>query len=658
MAGEFRTVIIENVTPELDGGRYPVKREVGGELVVEADIFREGHDQIAARLLYRRYDERDWRARPMAYWDNDRWRGSFPLGENTRYVYTIEAAPDVVRSWAADLKKRVDAGQDVTSELLEGRRVVEEAAGRAAGPDRQRLRRAAEQLDPADCERAVAVALEPELADLAGRYDDPALRTCYDRELEVVVDRERAAYAAWYELFPRSQGTDPSRGATFREAEGRLPAIAAMGFDVVYMTPIHPIGRTNRKGPNNSLVAGPADPGSPYAIGGEAGGHTAVHPDLGTLADFEHFERRARELGMELAMDFAIQVSPDHPWVREHPEWFYHRADGTIKFAENPPKKYEDIYPLNFYGPHRQTLYEALREVLRFWIRHGVRIFRVDNPHTKPFDFWGWLIGSIQAEYPDVIFLSEAFTRPKVMKLLAKAGFTQSYTYFTWRNEKQEYAEYLTEITSPPVSDYLRGNLFVNTPDILPEILQAGGRAAFIMRLVLAATSSSVYGMYSGYELCENRAREPGSEYYADSEMYQYKVWDWDRAGNIVEIVTLINRIRRENPALQQYRNLRLFRSDNPRISCYGKQTPDRSNTIVVVVNMDPFTTHDGLVELPLAELGLDPDQPYEMCDLLSEARYTWRRASNYVRVDPAVMPAHIFRLRQRPQAERGFEYF
>jgi starch synthase (maltosyl-transferring) len=655
---DIRTVVIENVAPELDDGRYAIKREVGEDLVVEADIFREGHDQLAARLLYRRADQREWREVPMVHRDNDRWLGSFPLEENARYAYTIEARPDVFRSWALDLKKRADAGQDPRSDLLEGRRLLEEAATRAEREDRVALLEAGRRLDPAEPEAAIAAAMDSHLWDLAGRNDDPALRTCYDRELEVFVDRERARFAAWYEIFPRSQGTDPTRSATLREAEARLPAIREMGFDVVYMTPIHPIGRTNRKGPNNTLVAGPDDPGSPYAIGSEAGGHTAIHPDLGTIEDFDRFEQAARRLGMELAMDFAIQVSPDHPWAKEHPEWFYRRPDGTIKFAENPPKKYEDIYPINFYGPHREELFQALRDVLIFWIRHGVRIFRVDNPHTKPFDFWKWLIRGIQDEHPDVIFLSEAFTRPKVMKLLAKAGFTQSYTYFTWRNEKQEYAEYLTEITSPPVADYLRGNLFVNTPDILPEILQVGGRPAFILRLVLAATSSSVYGMYNGYELCENRPRVPGGEYYADSEMYQYKVWDWDRPGNIVEIVTRVNRIRRENSALHLYRNLRFFRADNPQHICYGKQTPDRSNTIVVVANMDPFTAHDGMVHLPLAELGVNPDEPYEMWDLLTDARYMWRGSSNYVRLDPRVAPAHIFRLRQRPHAEQGFEYF
>jgi starch synthase (maltosyl-transferring) len=417
-----------------------------------------------------------------------------------------------------------------------------------------------------------------------------------------------------------------------------------MGFDVLYLTPIHPIGLTNRKGPNNSLQAGPGDPGSPYAIGGPAGGHTAIEPDLGTLDDFDHFQRAVRAHGLELAMDFAIQVSPDHPWVEQHPDWFYRRPDGTIKYAENPPKKYEDIYPVNFSTADWPALWNALAEVVEFWAAREVRIFRVDNPHTKPFDFWAWLIARVQRRYPDVIFLSEAFTRPKVMKALAKLGFTQSYTYFTWRNEKREIEDYLTEITSPPISEYFRGNLFANTPDILPLVLQQGGRPAFQLRLVLAATTSSLYGIYSGFELCENQAR-PDSEVYLDSEMYQHKVWDWDRPGNIVELVAQINRIRRENPALQRYDNLRFYPTDDQQLLCYGKRSADGSNNIVVVLNLDPFAARHGLVHLSTADFGLADDEPYEMHDLLTDARYTWRGATNWVRLDPQQAPAHIFRL-------------
>ena len=653
----FRSVVIESVTPELDGGRYPVKREVGDTLVVEADLFKEGHDLFAGRVLYRGPNDTVWHETPLAFWDNDRWRGSFVLTEIGVYRYTVEAYPDVYRSWATDTKKKVDAGQDVASELLEGARLLGELAELGADGERSTLLDAATTVgNPEAIDEALRLALDPVLIDLAASHVDPKIVTRYDRELEVKVDRERARYGAWYEIFPRSQGTDPTRSATFREAEARIPAIAAMGFDAVYMTPIHPIGLKNRKGPNNTLVAGPNDPGSPYAIGAAAGGHTAIEPALGTLDDFDHFNTVVHQHGMELVMDFAIQVSPDHPWVTEHPEWFYHRPDGTIKFAENPPKKYEDIYPLNFNCENWQALWAEMRDVLLFWARRGVRIFRVDNPHTKPLDFWAWAIREVQREFPDTVFLAEAFTRPKVMKALAKAGFSQSYTYFTWRNERKEIEEYLTEITQPPVAEYFRGNLFVNTPDILPDILVKGGRPAFIMRLILAATTGSTYGMYNGYELCENIPRYPGSEYYLDSEMYQHKVWDWDRPGNIVESVTQINQIRRENPALHLYKNLRFYGSEDERILFYGKATPDGSNVILVALNLDPFETHHGGVFLPPGELGIRDDEVYEVEDLLTGATYSWHGRHNWVRLDPHVQPAHILRIRRTSLTPEGPE--
>jgi len=585
----------------------------------------------------------------MSHVDNDRWRAAFALDEIGRYLYTIEAMPDMYRSWVTDTEKKAAAGQDLAADLLEGARLLSEAAERAHGAERVALLDAAHVLRrPRDQAGALKAAADPALVELASRHRDSALVVRYDRQLEVIVDRPRARFAAWYEIFPRSQGTEAGRSGTFRDAERRLPAIQAMGFDVLYLTPIHPIGATNRKGPNNSLAARPNDPGSPYAIGSRAGGHTAVEPSLGTLEHFDHFQQAVRAHGLELALDFALQVSPDHPWVREHPHWFYRRQDGSIKFAENPPKKYEDIYPLNFSNPEWRSLWRELKGVIDFWVARGVRIFRVDNPHTKPFDFWAWLIRQVQREHPDVIFLSEAFTRPKVMKALAKLGFTQSYTYFTWRNEKLELAEYLTEITSPPVAEYLRGNLFTNTPDILTDVLQTGGRPAFIMRLILAATCSSVYGIYNGFELCEARAR-PGTEVYADSEMYQHKVWDWDRAGNIVDIVATVNRIRRENPALQLYTNLRFYDSDDPHILFYGKATPDLDNVILVALNLDPFGPHDSWVHLPAAELGIADDEPYEVHDLLSGARYSWRGRHNWVRLDPQVWPAHILRVNPAP---------
>lgn len=644
----FRTVVIEGVTPELDGGRYPVKREVGAIFIVEADLFREGHDILAGRVVYRAPGSAVPEFAPLTFVDNDRWRGTFELETPGVYTYTVEAYPDLYRSWASDTKKKADAAQDVSSELLEGGRLLERLAAFGTEGDRTTLLEAAKTVgDTTALETALQLALDPVLVDLASSHIDPVVVTRYDRDLQVKVDRVRARFGTWYEIFPRSQGTDPTRSATFREAEARIPAIAAMGFDVLYMTPIHPIGLTNRKGPNNTLVAGPNDPGSPYAIGSEAGGHTAIAPELGTLDDFAHFEQTAKAHGMELAMDFAIQASPDHPWVTEHPEWFYHRPDGTIKFAENPPKKYEDIYPVNFHCEAWRELWAELRDMTLFWARRGVRIFRVDNPHTKPLDFWVWMIREVQQEFPDTIFLAEAFTRPKVMKALAKAGFTQSYTYFTWRNERDEIEEYLTEITQPPVSEYFRGNLFINTPDILPDILQHGGRPAFIMRLVLGATVGSTYGIYSGYELCENVPRYPGSEYYIDSEMYQHKVWDWDRPGNIVEIVTAVNQIRHANPALQLYSNLRFYGSEDSNIIFYGKATPDLDNIILVALNLDPFEVHYGGVFLPTGEFGIRDDEVYEVEDLLTGATYSWYGRHNWVRLDPKVQPAHILRVRR-----------
>jgi starch synthase (maltosyl-transferring) len=586
--------------------------------------------------------------------DNDRWMGQFTVSRNTRYTYSVLAFTDVYGSWCADLQKRLAAAQDVSSELLEGLRLVEQAAARCTDVgDRGRLDgyarrwRTLQQGGPTALRGAAEIAISADLGEIMDRCPDRGDATRYPHDLGLVVDRVAARFASWYEIFPRSQGTDPTRSATFREAEARLAAIAAMGFDTLYMTPIHPIGTVNRKGPNNTLVAGPNDPGSPYATGSAAGGHDAVAPELGTLEDFRHFQDQAHAVGLELALDFAIQVAPDHPWVTQHPEWFYHRPDGSIKYAENPPKKYEDIYPLNFRSSDWKNLWAAWRDIVELWVERGVRVFRVDNPHTKPIAFWEWLIGDIQSRYPDVIFLAEAFTRPKMMRALAKAGFTQSYTYFTWRNTKWELQDYLTELTQTSMKEYYRANFFVNTPDILAHILQFGGRAAFRMRLVLAATLSSAYAIYNGFELVENTPRgQPGTtEYYQDSEMYQHKVWDWDRPGNIIEDVTRINRIRRENPALQLYQNLRFFSSDNDQVLVYGKATSDGTNNIVCVVNLDARWAQAAWVDVPAHEWGIPYDQPYVVHDLLSGERYTWRGNRNWVRLDPDVRPAHILRV-------------
>src|SRR5438552_11953548 len=617
----YAAIAIEDVQPELDGGHWPIKRVVGDVVEVSADIFKEGHDLLFARTISRTVAQADemWQESPMRLVENDRWVGSFTVQQNTRYVYSVLAFTDVFGSWRADFQKRLAAAQDVASELLEGLRLLEEAIERCSdASDRGRLQAYAErwralQGQVPNGQRAAAeLAISADLGEILDRWPDRSDATRYRRELELIVDRPAARFAAWYEIFPRSQGTDPTRSATFSEAQLRLPAIAAMGFDTLYMPPIHPIGTTKRKGPNNTLVAGPNDPGSPYAIGGAGGGHEAIAPELGTVDDFLHFQHEARQHGLELAMDFAINCSPDHPWVTEHPEWFYHRPDGTIKYAENPPKKYEDIYPLNFRSPDWKNLWAALRDLILLWADRGVRVFRVDNPHTKPLAFWDWFIREIHSVYPDTIFLAEAFTRPKMMKALAKLGFSQSYTYFTWRNTKWELEQYLNELTRTDMREYFRGNFFANTPDILPHILQIGGRPAFRMRLVLAATLSSVYGIYNGFELTENRPRGVAgtTEYYQDSEMYQHKVWDWDRPGHIVDHVKRINRIRRDNPALQLYDNLRFFGCDNDQLLVYGKASPDGTNIIVCVVNVDPFWPQAGWLDVPVHEWGIGGEQP------------------------------------------------
>ena len=638
-----RTVVIEDVAPVVDGGRYPVKREVGAEFEVSADVFKEGHEILVAYLRYRRLDEAAWRETAMRFVDNDRWAGRFVLEDNTRYLYTIEALPEPFLSWRDDLAKRTDAGQDVASELQEGLALVRAAAQRARGADAGALRDFAARIEEApDQATAVAVAREEPLAALMLAHLDRSEATWAEREYEVVVDRVRARFAAWYEFFPRSARGD-GRHATLAEAETQLDRAAAMGFDVVYLPPVHPIGVQFRKGRNNALTAQPGEPGSPWAIGGPEGGHDAVHPDLGTIEDFDRFVAAARRRHLDVALDFAIQCSPDHPWVSEHPEWFFHRPDGTIKYAENPPKKYQDVYPVNFYSEDPAALWLELRRVVEFWVEHGVRVFRVDNPHTKPVRFWEWLIREVQLGHPDVIFLSEAFTRPKMMKVLAKAGFTQSYTYFTWRNHKQEMIDYLTEITTPPVAEYFRGNLWPNTPDILHETLQRGGPPAFRLRLVLAATLSSLYGIYSGYELCENVPVREGSEEYFDSEKYQIKARDWDAPGNLVDFITRINRIRREHPALQLYTNLRFYGADDPSVLFYGKRTPDGSDHVFVAVNMDPLAAHTSMVDVPLDTLGIAPDQPYRMRELLTDQIWEWRGPRGYVALDPVAAPAQIF---------------
>ncbi len=651
-------VVIEGVRPEIDCGQFPIKRTVGEKVAVEADIFTDGHDAISAVLRHRKDGDPAWTETPMAPLVNDRWRGEFTVAEVGRYCYTLTAWVDRFKTWSRDLAKRVDAGQDVGVDLRIGADLVDEAAAEATGDGAGRLREYAAALR-AGGDGAVEQALSPDLAVLMECHAPRRFATRYGKELDVVVDPVRARFSTWYELFPRSCAPEPGRHGTFADCAAWLPEIARMGFDVLYLPPIHPIGRSFRKGKNNTLTPEPNDPGSPWAIGAAEGGHTAVHPELGTLDDFRRLVAAAKEHGIDLALDLAFQTSPDHPYVAEHPEWFRRRPDGTIQYAENPPKKYQDIYPFDFESEAWQALWDELASVVRFWIDQGVRIFRVDNPHTKPFGFWHWLIDAIKREHPEIIFLAEAFTRPKVMYRLAKVGFTQSYTYFAWRNTSWELREYFTELTQTEVCEYFRPNLWPNTPDILTEYLQLGGRPAFMARLVLAATLGASYGIYGpAFELGENRPREPGSEEYLDSEKYEIRHWQTHRADSLREFITRVNGIRRENPALQSDRSLRFHPVDNDRLICYSKTTDDLSNVMLMVVGLDPHHRQSGWVDLPLETFGLDATQPYQVHDLLSGARYLWYGGRNYVEVDPHVVPAHIFRIRRRIRTERDFEYF
>jgi len=641
-----RPIVIQNVEPQIDDGRYAVKREVGDDLEVTAEIFRDGHVELSAVVLWRRADETAWRETPMTLVNPglDLWSGTIRLSANTNWFYTVEAWTDHFGTWAHELGKKVADGQTVTLELIEGRALVAEAAARATGDDADLLIALLTSFDKADDLRRQRLLLAEDVQAAMTRWPDRSQAVRYDLDLEVFVDRIEARYAAWYEMFHRSQGTVEGKGATFADCEERLPEIKAMGFDVIYFVPIHPIGRLHRKGPNNALVAGPGDPGSPYAIGSAEGGHKAVNPELGTLSDFRRFVRACHAQGMEVALDFAIQCAPDHPWIKEHPEWFIFRPDGTIKYAENPPKKYQDIVNVNFYGPHQEALWKELLSTFLFWVEQGVKIFRVDNPHTKPIPFWEWLIREVHAVDPEVIFLAEAFTRPRVMQMLAKAGYTQSYTYFTWRNFKGEIIDYLTELTTSPVKEYMRPNFFPSTPDINPPFLQTGGRPAHMIRLALAATLSSVYGMYNGYELCE-ATPVPGKEEFLNSEKYDYKVWDWDRPGNIKDFVSKINAIRRANPALHELDNLRFHPADDDNILFYGKMTKDKSNMVFVVVNLDPFDSHVAELIFPLEEMGLEPGDTFQVEELLTGRKHLWRSARQGVKLDPEVNPVEIFRI-------------
>jgi starch synthase (maltosyl-transferring) len=655
-----RRVIIEGVEPEIDGGRFPIKRSVGEKVRVEADFVADSHDIITSILLYRKESETVWKAVFMKSLVNDRWQGSFQVNTVGRYCYTLQGWVDRFKTWQRDIGKKAAAGHDVSTDLLIGSKLISGAAARAKGAEKTTLKGWAELLvSDKSIKEKTLLAMDRNLGRLVSRYPDRTHATRYEKNLLVIVEPQRARFSTWYEMFPRSCAGEIGRHGTFRNCEERLPYIAEMGFDVLYLPPIHPIGQTHRKGKNNTPQAGADDPGSPWAIGSPEGGHLAVHPQQRTLEDFRRLVDKAKEFGIAVALDLAFQCSADHPYVKEHPEWFRHRPDGTVQFAENPPKKYEDIYPIDFETDGWQELWNELQGVVRFWIDQGVSIFRVDNPHTKPFVFWEWLIGEIKKDWPEIIFLSEAFTRPKVMYRLAKLGFTQSYTYFAWRNTKWELRQYFTELTRTKVREFLRPNLWPNTPDILTEYLQMGGRSAFMVRLGLAATLGANYGIYGpAFELCVNSAREPGSEEYLDSEKYEIKHWDLKRTESLKNFIARVNRIRKENPALQNDWSLRFHDIDNEQLICYSKHTDDFSNLVLTVVNLDPHHTHSGWMELPLAEMNLDPHQPFQMHDLISGARYLWQGPRNYLELNPQIMPVHIFRLRRKIRTEHDFDYF
>jgi starch synthase (maltosyl-transferring) len=657
-----RKVVIESVRPEVDCGRFPIKRTIGERVEVTADIFADGHDVLYAVLRHRPASRPDWQEVPMEPLVNDRWQAAFRVNAEGRHIYTLQAWTDRFLSWSRDILKKFEAAQDLSVDILIGVQLIEATAQRANRKDRGFLATTAEEikrLATRDMPGALKMALNPELKALMIQSVDRRRATTYSRELEVVVDREKARFSAWYEMFPRSCSSRPGRQGTLQDCVQRLDYVAEMGFDVLYLPPIHPIGRTNRKGKNNAEKAMPDDVGSPWAIGSSEGGHKAIDPRLGTLEDFQRLLSRAKQLGLEVALDLAYQCAPDHPYVKEHKEWFRMRPDGTVQYAENPPKKYQDIFPLDFETDQSQALWEELRSVVLYWIEQGVHIFRVDNPHTKPFDFWEWLISDIKSRHPDVLFLAEAFTRPKVMYELAKLGFTESYTYFAWRNTKTEITEYFNELTQTEVREYFRPNLWPNTPDILNDFLQRGGRPAFMIRLALAATLGANYGIYGpAFELWENRAAAPGSEEYLDSEKYQIRAWDLDRPGNLAKLIGKVNQIRRENPALHSDWGLRFHPADNDQIVIYSKMTDDLLNIIVTVVNLDPNRTQSAWVDLPLDRFHLDPRQPYQMHDLLTDTRYVWRGPRNYVELNPQRLPAHIFCIRRRVRTEDGVDYF
>jgi starch synthase (maltosyl-transferring) len=640
-------VVIENVKPQLNCGQYPVKRVVGEPVVVTADVFADGHDDVRAALLYRNTSKRGWIEVPMQFLGNDRWQATFLPDAIGTYEYTVKGWVDHYSTWQKGFKKKHEAGQDVAVEIQIGATHIAAAATATKAAQKKKLQQIADRLNNGIAvEDAVALASDPELNDIlytTGRDNE----TRYEKVLQVQVERQKALFSSWYEFFPRSTAAEPGKHGTFKDCEKILPRIAEMGFDVIYLPPIHPIGKAFRKGKNNNVKSQPGEPGSPWAIGAAEGGHKDIHPELGTLEEFRSFVQKAEENGIEVALDFAIQCSPDHPYVKEHPEWFKWRPDGTVQYAENPPKKYQDVLPVNFETEDWRNLWRELKSILDHWIDQGVNIFRVDNPHTKTFGFWEWCIAEIHKKHPQVIFLAEAFTRPRVMERLAKIGFTQSYTYFTWRHTVEEFRQYLTELTRTDMREYFRPNFWPNTPDINPPVLQTGGEAAHIARVVMAGTMSSNFGLYGPVYEFGIADPVPGKEEYLDSEKYEIKNWEWNRRTKIREVITQLNKIRRENAALQTTWNISVGNADNQQLLCYAKWNDDRSNRLIMVVNLDPHHTQGGWVQVPLRDLRISDQQQYTVHDLFTGHRYTWQGEWNFVELRPHEMPVHVFRIEE-----------
>ncbi|MDB6033237.1 MAG: alpha amylase catalytic region [Verrucomicrobiales bacterium] len=655
-------VVIEGVLPEIDCGRFPIKRTVGESVSVLADVFADGHDVVTTVLKYRHSSAQDWLEIPMEALAEDRWKATFAIAEVGEYSYTIEAWIDVFATWRRDLEKKFKADIDVKVELLAGAELLEAAASQASGEHADELRSAASRMrpeNPIPVAAKVTIAMSSRMRELMETHGERHFLSRYEKELHVMAEPVLARFSAWYEMFPRSASPVPGRHGTFKDCEALLPKIADMGFDILYFPPIHPVGSSYRKGKNNSLKPQPGEPGSPWAIGASEGGHKSILSELGTLEDFKNLVSKARQQGLEIALDIAFQCSPDHPYVREQPEWFRKRPDGTVQYAENPPKKYQDIYPLNFESENWKALWEELKSVFEFWMEQGVKVFRVDNPHTKSLYFWEWCISELKKKDPGLIFLAEAFTRRRIMYRLAKAGFTQSYNYFPWRNAKQELTEYMTELTKTQIAEYFRPSLWPNTPDIITQYLQYGGRAAFMSRLVLASTLGASYGIYGpAFEFAENQPREPGSEEYLNSEKFEIRQWDWKAQGTLRELIKRVNQIRKENPALHTNESLEFHEVENQNLIAYSKMTPGSENLILCVVNLDPHHTQSGWLLLPLKEWGLDPTDNLQFHDLITDARFLWSGARNYVELNPQFVPAHIFRLRRFVRREQDFDYF